>query len=266
MKFQLDHILSFREPRKRFDAFETIPRDVPSAYTDLLERIENSRHGDSELAIKILSWIYFSRRPLLMDELLEALAVEEGDSHLQREYMLDPADVINCCKSLVSFDDSSGLVRFAHYTVQEFLTKIEKKLLPSEHLGRVCVTYLSFDVFDEPFDDWESLIIRKKKYRFSNYVATHLGDHVRGDLEQNLPFQQTLIRYLSSQVKRNSIIDFRELRWDRNRKGYSLLAVLAMFGLGTLCTLVIRVGRGLEDTYVPQNFTTLIVKRDFARY
>ena len=82
----------------------------------VMERIEHSDDGDMRLALKILSWIYRARRTLFMDELLECLAVEDGNTDLQRDFLLGSA-VIECCKSVIIYDESSGAVRFTHYAV-----------------------------------------------------------------------------------------------------------------------------------------------------
>jgi len=79
--------------------------------------------------LKILSWLFRAQRVLRMDELLEALVVEEGDQGLEQDYMLDAAAVIECCKSLVLYEESSGLVRFAHETVQTFIARNIPNLL-----------------------------------------------------------------------------------------------------------------------------------------
>jgi hypothetical protein len=58
-----------------------------------------------------------------MEELLEALAVEDGDRSLDRDIMMEPSVVVECCKSLVIYDEETGLVRFAHETVQDFVSR-----------------------------------------------------------------------------------------------------------------------------------------------
>jgi hypothetical protein len=95
-------------------ALETVPRTMPAAYEDVLKRIEQSGSDDMNLAIKILSWLFYTKKPLSMDALRQALVVNENDE-LRRDYMLDPEDIIDCCKSLVVHETSSGFVRFTHY-------------------------------------------------------------------------------------------------------------------------------------------------------
>jgi hypothetical protein len=56
-----------------------------------------------------------------MSELQEALAVQPGDLELEKDYCIEPQDIIDCCQSLVIHDEPTGFVHFAHYTVQQFL-------------------------------------------------------------------------------------------------------------------------------------------------
>ena len=48
---------------------------MSAAYEDVLRRIEQSGNDDMDLAIKILSWLYYTKEPLSMRALLEALAI-----------------------------------------------------------------------------------------------------------------------------------------------------------------------------------------------
>ena len=79
VEFQLTFILTSREPRKRLEAVSHIPLDLADAYFDVIDRVKPS---DKSLAFKVLSWLFHAMRPLLMDELREAMGVEFGDVHL----------------------------------------------------------------------------------------------------------------------------------------------------------------------------------------
>src|SRR5947207_7640783 len=121
-------------------------------------RIANSSQDDTELALRILSWMHRSLRPLSMNELLEALVSEEvaPGSTLEEslQCMLSPFDVIECCKSLVIYEKSSGLVRFVHFTVQEFLNTHSPADFPAPtHLAKACLAYLAFPEVNEPCPD-----------------------------------------------------------------------------------------------------------------
>ena len=104
-KLRLDHILSFREPQQRLQAVREITNNVPNnlseVYKGIMARIEDN---DRDLAMKIFSWLFRAWRILLMDELLEALVVEETGTDLDREFLLEPSDVIRCCNGLVIWE------------------------------------------------------------------------------------------------------------------------------------------------------------------
>jgi hypothetical protein len=244
-KVQLDHILNYRDPRHRLKCLATVPRDLSAAYNDIMDRIGKSRPGDQEVAMKILSWLFRAQRTLRMNELLEALAVEPGDRVLERQYMFQSQDVIECCKSLVVHDEATGLVRFAHYTVQEFIAgHIQDKLLQSLDLAKVCLTYLAFEEFNAPCSNQEAVDERVQNYEFSCYAAQYWGIHATGPAEEIVSVQETLICIFASEGSRNSTLQL-ESYANSNRcsisftKGQTFLHVMAKVGLATICALAL---------------------------
>ena len=84
-----------------------------------MSRIMRSKGDRPEFVFKILSWVYHALRPLQMVELLEILDVEDEDKELTS--LRTPASrVVAACESMIDFDETDGIVRFAHYTVQDF--------------------------------------------------------------------------------------------------------------------------------------------------
>ena len=87
-----------------------------------MERIISK--GDSKkILLRVLSWIRYAKRPLLIDELREVIWVEEGDTELKATDINDfsRTHIIQNCESLVTFDKMTGQIIFSHTTVQEFL-------------------------------------------------------------------------------------------------------------------------------------------------
>ena len=167
-------------------------------------RIENSSPDDKELALRILSWISRALRPLRMNELLEALVTEVvlPNTTLEEalQCLLSPSDIIECCKSLVIYEESSGLVRFAHFTVQEFLNShAPADFPPQTHLAKTCLAYLAFPEFDEPSPIKSVLQDRLEKYEFSQYAAQYWGRHSQGDAE--IKFENEIFEIFQSQGK-----------------------------------------------------------------
>lgn len=56
-----------------------------------------------------------------MEGLQEALAIENSDNQVHKHYYLQPAFIVEVCKSLIVHDKHGGIVRLTHSTVQEFL-------------------------------------------------------------------------------------------------------------------------------------------------
>jgi len=74
------------------------------------------------MAKKTFKWIICAKRPLFMDELKEAVAVELGDKDLNHNRIpSDDSRIIRACANLVVFDKDDRKVSLAHHTVKEFL-------------------------------------------------------------------------------------------------------------------------------------------------
>jgi len=151
VEFQLNHILQERDPRDAIDRLNALPADLPAAYQDVLKRIE--RNGCTRLVQRILSWLFHAFRPLKMNELREAISVRLGDRRVYTDYFISPDVLIESCENLVEMAEFSGIVRFTHYTVQEFLEKnYVDNLLSKVDISRMCLTYLNFDSHYVNFD------------------------------------------------------------------------------------------------------------------
>lgn len=114
-----------------------------------MERIEGHIIDRQELAKQALSWITCSKRQLSTAELLNALAVELGESEFHDDNLPDLDDVISACLGLVTVDEQSNTVRLAHYTTYAYFQRSWDRWFQNAHgdIATRCVTYLSFDRF-----------------------------------------------------------------------------------------------------------------------
>jgi hypothetical protein len=202
-----------------------------------MQRIDKA---DMDLALKIFSWIFRAQRVLTMDELLEALVVEEGDECLERGGLLDPAEVVECCKSLVLYEESSGLVRFTHETAQDFIANnVQQSLLSTINLAKTCLTYLSFTELMMPSLSETDFQERIRNHRFSHYAGRYWDYHAR-EVEEDEEIQAFVIKLLASESRRNSLAQL-ELYSNSNWLGTSfttgqkVLHVAAEKGLVAIC-------------------------------
>ena len=207
MRFQLDHILSEVDPREIMTAVLSIPNDLPVAYKEILKRIENRSKGAKRLVLRILSWIFLSGRPLTMDELREVLSVREGDRQLNPMYLLDPGRIIDVCESLVVHDPASRQVRFTHYTLHEFLQQSEDILVLSvPDLATICLTYLTFNVFEEgPCATKEQLERRMESHKFSRFAERLWSVYTQGQGEESPAVRKAILRLFGSTRKMSSM-------------------------------------------------------------
>jgi hypothetical protein len=155
--------------------------------------------------------------------------------------MLEPSAVIECCKSLILYDVSSGLVRFTHETVQEYIASNMKQSIPRpSDLAKTCLTYLAFDEFDVQGSEKAFVENRLKNYNFGRYAACFWAFHTK-EAEESPDVQEAVFACLVSEAKRNSMLQIATYarRGISFTRGQTLLHVLAENGLAKICALVL---------------------------
>lgn len=181
-----------------------LPTEPAEVYENIMEQLVKL-----PTPLRILSWIYYAPKQLRMCELLEALIVKEGDTKLREERLkFKPGDVVEVCESLVVYEERSDIVRFTHYSVQEFLGQQEylEKFLSATDLAKICLTYLGLDVFSEPCTDEDSLRDRLNQYKFLCYASQFWGYHTKGDPERSPVIQKAIFDTFTSENKLKLLI------------------------------------------------------------
>lgn len=158
---------------------------LDQAYNDAMERINTQKAGFRRLAEKVLSWISCARRPLTTSELQHALAVEVGDTELDKENFQRPERLVSVCAGLGTIDNESGVIRLVHYTTQEYFQRTQKRWFPHAEcdIAAACLAYLSFDVFGSgSCRTKDELMTRLRTYRLYVYAAQNWDFHARNTL------------------------------------------------------------------------------------
>ncbi|KAJ5469027.1 hypothetical protein N7475_006779 [Penicillium sp. IBT 31633x] len=120
-----------------------------------------------------------------MTELQHALAVEFKEPELDEENLPEIQDMLSVCAGLVTVDEASGIIRLVHYTTQEYFERTQNVWFSNAESNpiRICVTYLSFHVFDSGFcrtnKEFEE---RQESNPLYNYAAHYWGHHARSAL------------------------------------------------------------------------------------
>jgi ankyrin repeat protein len=189
-RLHLDSLLDKNTKKKILSTLAKLPRGseaLDEAYNDAIRRIEGQLPGNFTLAKSVLSWITYAERPLTTRELCHALAVEVGESELDPDNIPDVQDMVSVCAGLVAVDEESNIIRFVHYTTQEYFERIRETWNPraQQDIASTCLTYLSFD----PFRSGSSSNNKELKRRlvenvFLDYAARNWGWHARTVQEQ----------------------------------------------------------------------------------
>lgn len=164
------------------------------AYDEAVKRIKSQHPNSIALARRALAWIVHAQRPLAVEELLHALAVEVGTKDIDAENIDDINAIIVACVGLVVVNE--GTVRHLHYTAPEYLMRTESLQLPEPHeiIASSCLTYLQFRVFSEgacfekvpirpdcfdaiPGIENTAVSERLRRYPFVQYAARYWGYH-----------------------------------------------------------------------------------------
>jgi len=82
----------------------SLPETLDETYNRILQGLKSA--GQLQDAIKALRWLCFSNRPLKLAEMVEILAIENGDQggFFLEERLPDPADIMAVCSSLISLN------------------------------------------------------------------------------------------------------------------------------------------------------------------
>ncbi|KUL83371.1 hypothetical protein ZTR_11270 [Talaromyces verruculosus] len=138
------------------DLLRGLPKGLEETFESGLLKLEDD---DRMIALEILRWLMYSRRPLSLEELVEAIAVNPGMTNLtqvQKAKVRRASDIFEICGSLVRQSKLSGKLSLAHYSIYEWLSSPQLATgLPNQfHLDSdvsnismlsTCITYLNLD-------------------------------------------------------------------------------------------------------------------------
>ncbi|KAL2033341.1 hypothetical protein VTO58DRAFT_104055 [Aureobasidium pullulans] len=201
-----EHLSLFPHRVELLDALDEIDHTsdpYKTVYEQTMRRITSDNHPNrkTNLALTILCYSFFAKRPLRIDELSHALAVKAGSTTFDRDRITD-ADVSEAiarsCAGLIVLDKTNNTVNMFHKTLHDYLVDNHSKWFPDggESLGRICVAYLSLEDFAhgpcpevDPSSLWSRSLAQDKttplgkrlvKYPFYQYAAEHWHTHIRG--------------------------------------------------------------------------------------
>ena len=195
----------------------------------------------------------------MIEELRFALAVEPGDSDLDKEGLPDRGDLLSVCGGLVMISGDTETIRFIHYTVQEYFERARHLESSSAHtyLAATCITYLSFSNFatGQFWDHYchDRLLVKLlDRHILLRYASEHWGDHVRECCDQDPAIHAVVRSFLT--LKANVLCSI-EARYDKyvsrckdrlSPKIIFDLHVAASFGLDWLIEELLQQGASVN--------------------
>ena len=170
---------------ERRKALERLPSDLYDSFRGIIARI---RRRPTELGMRVLMWLHFARRPLELEELQHALAVEKSHLELDTGNIPSQKVILDYCLGLVVVDMKTSIVRFTHFTVEEYFSENAETELPNgcSSIAETCLTYLNFSGLRQPCMDLSSLIKKSNNYALLNYAALYWGTYVKQQCTDSL--------------------------------------------------------------------------------
>jgi ankyrin repeat protein len=130
---------------------ESLPKTLDETYERILLRISEQNRPK---ACVILRWLTFSIRPMQLQEIAEATAVEPEYRRLDPDNRLfDSYDILTICSSLISLSDDTTELKLAHQSVKEYLLSERVRAgaaspyfvteqIAHKSIAEICLTYL----------------------------------------------------------------------------------------------------------------------------
>ena len=248
-------------------ALEAMPRGLDDALGETLQRIQAQPEKRKQLGMNTLMWIFFSKRPLKVAELSEALAINPKKCVLDQKFRQSEKMMVSCCLGLVTVDKKSSVIRLVHYSVQEFFRENQIRLWPlgQQSVAELAISYLSSDAFAQGSCREESeLVALIHRHPFAKYAARFWGKHVRN--AQSQAVDDFALRLLQSSKHRacavqisHYVVGYRKEYWDAgeasSRNG---LHIASTFGLEEIAKQLLESGECDVDAVTQIGSTALI--------
>ncbi|KAI9878652.1 MAG: hypothetical protein M1830_000323 [Pleopsidium flavum] len=250
---QLERIWRERTATKIMKALLSLPPDLTQIYQETLTRIKNQAEPDNLLGMRILQWISHAKRPLLVDELRHALAVEWDDDEgppqsLDLDNILDPESLVDVCAGLVIVEEESQVIRLVHFTTEEFFRASRASLFPNAdtQISKTCLTYLCFEIFrKKSYTSDEERDTRLRDFPFLGYAGFQWAFHLPPNPEEDL--RDMMLKMLDDHLSWPTLVQVVDIRGLNNivadagvYYGLTGLHVAAYFGLDVLVSFLLE--------------------------
>ena len=160
-KLHVDSLSTKTSIKNLKSALENLSTDLNVLYDEAILRIEEQNSDYRILAVKALRWVAYTYRPLKVEALREALAIELDDLDFDVEAKQEIGLILDVCAGLLICDEENKMVRLVHYTAQDYFDKLASSKFGDAHvlIAKECLVYLNYGIFQNRHastDDEES--------------------------------------------------------------------------------------------------------------
>ncbi|KAJ5588726.1 hypothetical protein N7537_011404 [Penicillium hordei] len=225
MKEQECQLNSFRRAlnRNQLDKYlHSLPRDLDETYERMLFDIDETYVEDVRRILTVLS---FAIRPLTVSELIDAHAMELGESpYLDRDgRSYEQDDLVYICLGLIEIvetdnDDGQTIstARIAHFSVQEYLQSDRIRRQKAEgfaidigsantELAQICLAYLLHPTLSGGILDK----VKLRDFPLAQFAAIHWYHYYQLSQEGKLKAEKLLLRIFQNET--NSFVTWARL-------------------------------------------------------
>ena len=112
------------------EVLEGVPKDMNATYEGILNTIDKKPQEQRDLARRTLICVAYSRLPIPITLLPYAISIMDVTQTLEALESSAPskAAILDACANLIYIESNTQTVRFAHFSVQEFLTSHPRNL------------------------------------------------------------------------------------------------------------------------------------------
>ena len=215
------------------------------AYEATIRRIKAQTGDGARLGMAALMWISHSERPLSVDEICHALAVQIGSTDINTNNVPSIRTVLGFCQGLATVDKGSSTIRLIHLTLKEYISRYADLFdNPHSRIAETCLTYLNSQAVRNilacpahPSRDLQSTpFLKYASVYWGTHMQMELSDHSK-DLARDLLNQYD--SHISAELLRESIAE-----WDFNLASpFSGLHCVSYFGIAEAAIDLIKTRR-----------------------
>lgn len=157
------------------EALDRLPQNLHTAFEDTMQRIKRQSETRSRIALQALTWICRARRPIVLSELVDALAFRPRLVSVSPNHRPSRKTVLDSCHGLVTIDEESQVIRLVHYSVYAFLLGTQEDLIRDERfIAKLCIEYQMLQPFTTgSCQDEGGIVDRLNHCPFIEYAARY---------------------------------------------------------------------------------------------